>query len=85
IVQHVVRDITHQNQMSVILRNYLIALIALNLQVYLFKFDVLLTTLTQYLESRLRISHATMDIRYHAGGYGTQTVLPEQEVLMVAH
>tara|TARA_B100000315_G_C14279938_1_gene452580 strand:- start:180 stop:341 length:162 start_codon:yes stop_codon:yes gene_type:complete len=53
--------------------------------VYLFKFDVLLTTLTQYLESRLRISHATMDIRYHAGGYGTQTVLPEQEVLMVAH
>ena len=40
IVQHVVRDITHQNQMSVILRNYLIVLIVLNLQVYLFKFDV---------------------------------------------
>ncbi len=34
-------------------------------------------------ESGLRLGHATMDIRYHAGGYDPQTVLPGQEVLMM--
>jgi hypothetical protein len=34
-------------------------------------------------ETGLRLGHATMDIRYHAGGYDAQTVLPGQEVLMM--
>ena len=27
-------------------------------------------------ETGIRLGHATMDIRYHAGGYEPQTVLP---------
>ena len=34
-------------------------------------------------ETGLRLGHATMDIRYHAGGYDAETVLPGQEVLMM--
>jgi predicted acyl esterase len=34
-------------------------------------------------ETGMRLGHATMDIRYHAGGYDAQTVFPGQEVLMM--
>ena len=37
----------------------------------------------QDLETGLRLGHATMDIRYHAGGYGAQTVIPGQTVTMM--
>jgi hypothetical protein len=29
------------------------------------------------------LGHATMDIRYHAGGYDPQTVLPSQQLTMM--
>ena len=31
----------------------------------------------------MRLGHATMDIRYHAGGYDAQTVVPGQAVTMM--
>ena len=31
----------------------------------------------------LRLGHATMDVRYHAGGYDAQTVVPGQEITML--
>ena len=34
-------------------------------------------------QTGLRIGHATMDIRYHAGGYEPQTVLPSQQLTMM--
>ncbi|MBI31860.1 MAG: hypothetical protein CMB72_04650 [Euryarchaeota archaeon] len=34
-------------------------------------------------ETGLRIGHATMDVRYHAGGSDPQTVIPGQEVIMM--
>ena len=34
-------------------------------------------------ETGMRIGHATMDVRYHAGGYDPQTVIPGQEVTMM--
>ncbi len=34
-------------------------------------------------ETGLRLGHATMDIRYHAGGYEPQTVISGQEVVMM--
>jgi len=34
-------------------------------------------------ETGLRIGHATMDIRYHAGGYDAQTVIPGVAVMMM--
>ena len=34
-------------------------------------------------ETGLRIGHATMDIRYHAGGYDPQTVFPGQSLVML--
>ena len=34
-------------------------------------------------ETGLRLGHATMDIRYHAGGYEPQTVTPGQTVTMM--
>ncbi len=34
-------------------------------------------------QTGLRIGHATMDIRYHAGGSDPQTVIPGQEVIMM--
>ena len=34
-------------------------------------------------ETGLRLGHATMDIRYHAGGYDAQTVVPGQAVTMM--
>ena len=34
-------------------------------------------------ETGLRLGHATMDIRYHAGGYEPQTVVPGQELVMM--
>jgi predicted acyl esterase len=34
-------------------------------------------------ETGIRLGHATMDIRYHAGGYEPQTVLPSQQVTMM--
>jgi len=37
----------------------------------------------QDLETGLRLGHATMDIRYHAGGYDAQTVFPGQQVTMM--
>ncbi len=37
----------------------------------------------QDLETGLRLGHATMDIRYHAGGYEAQTVTPGQTVTMM--
>ena len=37
----------------------------------------------QDLETGLRLGHATMDVRYHAGGYEPQTVIPGEEVTMI--
>ena len=34
-------------------------------------------------ETGLRLGHATMDIRYHAGGYEPQTVFPGQSLVML--
>ena len=34
-------------------------------------------------ETGLRLGHATMDIRYHAGGYEPQTVFPGQTLVML--
>ena len=34
-------------------------------------------------ETGLRIGHATMDIRYHTGGYDPQTVFPGQSLVML--
>ena len=34
-------------------------------------------------ETGLRLGHATMDVRYHAGGYEAQTVVPGQEITML--
>jgi len=34
-------------------------------------------------ETGMRIGHATMDVRYHAGGYDPQTVIPGQEITMM--
>jgi predicted acyl esterase len=34
-------------------------------------------------ETGLRLGHATMDIRYHAGGYDPQTVFPGQSLVML--
>jgi len=34
-------------------------------------------------ETGLRLGHATMDIRYHAGGYDPQTVFPGQNLVML--
>jgi len=34
-------------------------------------------------ETGLRIGHATMDVRYHAGGYDAQTVLPGETIVML--
>ena len=34
-------------------------------------------------ETGLRLGHATMDVRYHAGGYEAQTVIPGQEITML--
>jgi hypothetical protein len=34
-------------------------------------------------ETGIRLGHATMDIRYHAGGYDPQTVLPSQQLTMM--
>lgn len=31
----------------------------------------------------MRLGHATMDVRYHAGGYDPQTVIPGQEITMM--
>ena len=34
-------------------------------------------------ETGLRLGHATMDIRYHAGGYEPQTVIPGETITMM--
>ena len=34
-------------------------------------------------ETGLRLGHATMDVRYHAGGYDAQTVIPGELVTML--
>ena len=34
-------------------------------------------------ETGIRLGHATMDIRYHAGGYEPQTVLPSEQLTMM--
>ena len=34
-------------------------------------------------ETGLRLGHATMDVRYHAGGYQPQTVMPGETVVMM--
>ena len=34
-------------------------------------------------ETGIRLGHATMDVRYHAGGYEAQTVLPGQTITML--
>jgi hypothetical protein len=34
-------------------------------------------------ETGIRLGHATMDVRYHAGGYDAQTVLPGQTITML--
>ena len=34
-------------------------------------------------ETGIRLGHATMDIRYHAGGYEPQTVLPSQQLTLM--
>ncbi|MDP6905892.1 MAG: hypothetical protein QF440_00555, partial [Candidatus Thalassarchaeaceae archaeon] len=34
-------------------------------------------------ETGLRLGHATMDIRYYAGGYDAQTVLPSQQITLL--
>ena len=35
------------------------------------------------METGVRIGHATMDVRYHEGGYEPQTVFPGQEITMM--
>ena len=35
------------------------------------------------METGTRIGHATMDVRYHEGGYEPQTVIPGQEITMM--
>ena len=37
----------------------------------------------QNMETGTRIGHATMDVRYHEGGYEPQTVIPGQEITMM--
>ena len=37
----------------------------------------------QDLETGLRLGHATMDVRYHAGGYDAQTVVPGQQITLL--
>ena len=37
----------------------------------------------QNMETGVRIGHATMDVRYHEGGYEPQTVIPGQEITMM--
>ncbi|MAT49332.1 MAG: hypothetical protein CMA27_05825 [Euryarchaeota archaeon] len=37
----------------------------------------------QDLETGIRLGHATMDVRYHAGGYDAQTVLPGQQITLL--
>ena len=37
----------------------------------------------RYSETGIRLGHATMDIRYHAGGYEPQTVLPSQQLTLM--
>ena len=34
-------------------------------------------------ETGLRLGHATMDVRYHAGGYEAQTVTPGEVLVML--
>ena len=34
-------------------------------------------------ETGMRIGHATMDVRYHEGGYEPQTVIPGQQITMM--
>ena len=34
-------------------------------------------------ETGIRLGHATMDVRYHAGGYEAQTVIPGQTITML--
>ena len=34
-------------------------------------------------ETGIRLGHATMDVRYHAGGYEAQTVIPGQSITML--
>ena len=34
-------------------------------------------------ETGLRLGHATMDVRYHAGGYQPQTVTPGETIVMM--
>lgn len=37
----------------------------------------------QNMETGVRIGHATMDVRYHEGGYEPKTVIPGQEITMM--
>jgi hypothetical protein len=37
----------------------------------------------QDIETGLRLGHATMDVRYHAGGYDAQTVIPGQSITLL--
>ncbi len=37
----------------------------------------------QNMETGVRLGHATMDVRYHEGGYEPQTVIPGQEITMM--
>ena len=34
-------------------------------------------------ETGIRLGHATMDVRYHAGGYDAQTVIPGQQITLL--
>lgn len=34
-------------------------------------------------ETGMRLGHATMDVRYHAGGYDAQTVVPGQQITLL--
>ena len=34
-------------------------------------------------ETGIRLGHATMDVRYHAGGYEAQTVIPGEAITML--
>ena len=34
-------------------------------------------------ETGMRLGHATMDVRYHEGGYDPQTVIPGQQITMM--
>ena len=34
-------------------------------------------------ETGIRLGHATMDVRYHAGGYDAKTVIPGQTITML--